>query len=272
MGRIVVIRDADYSQVALDHVININVDVASSGGGSVSGGGAYELGEEFSISAVPAEGFRFVQWSDGDTSIVRTLTAGSCSTNYTATFAGRLELHEIIFYGQVLVGYGAAPNSLNNGLKDVSYAERASRGVWMVPTDKANDKITFGSASISSGANTGMTVAELAGLGYIPLVIDKSCIGKTLTFTVGEGGRFRFAVAFMQLTQLQPAKAINNDPYDSGWVSSYTQQSISVLIEEELFGECDYIMTNLSVAPVNDSSTFTQADISAINEAIVTII
>lgn len=34
-------------------------------GGTVSGGGTYEVGTERTVSAVPADGYRFVKWSDG---------------------------------------------------------------------------------------------------------------------------------------------------------------------------------------------------------------
>ena len=42
--------------------------------GSVVGSGGYEQGTTATIAAVPAEGYRFVQWSDGNTDNPRTLT------------------------------------------------------------------------------------------------------------------------------------------------------------------------------------------------------
>ena len=53
--------------------------------GIVTGGGTYEYGEEVTITATPKTGYKFKQWSDGNTSDTRTITITKDQT-LTATF------------------------------------------------------------------------------------------------------------------------------------------------------------------------------------------
>lgn len=270
MGRVITVKGADFSQNAVSQLIQITVDVSQAGGGNVSGGGLYDVGDEIEIKATPNEGYKFDRWSDGSTNATRTVTVGSTRT-YTATFVVAMAWNSLASLGRVEVGIGAAHNPSDYETKEVAYARRAERGVWMVPTNQATYKISFASDSITAGPNTGMTVAEMTALGRIPLIMDRTCIGKTITFNVGAGGNFRFAIAFMRIKRLLPAVADYNDPYDSGWIFTQQRQTISEPITAALFGNDDYIATNLSVSPLNDNSSFTQADLEAITQAVVTI-
>ncbi len=54
-------------------------------GGTVTGAGNYEAGEEVEIKATPKSGYNFLQWSDGVTDATRTLTIEG-DTSLTATF------------------------------------------------------------------------------------------------------------------------------------------------------------------------------------------
>lgn len=58
----------------------------SPGGGSVDGDGDYIEGREVKISALPADGFRFLCWSDGSTEAERTVTLGDQDVSLTAFF------------------------------------------------------------------------------------------------------------------------------------------------------------------------------------------
>ncbi len=53
--------------------------------GTVSGGGDYETGTTATLTATPKTGYKFVKWSDGNTSATRTVTVSADKT-YTATF------------------------------------------------------------------------------------------------------------------------------------------------------------------------------------------
>lgn len=89
MGKVLIIKGADFSAVAVGQVeigTRINVAVNPEGGGAVSGGGCYDEGEQVNLVATPASGYKFSQWSDGNTSASRTITVGSSPTTYTAYF------------------------------------------------------------------------------------------------------------------------------------------------------------------------------------------
>ena len=54
-------------------------------GGSVSGGGTFNYGATATLTATPEEGYRFKQWSDGNTSNPRSISVTGAAT-YTAEF------------------------------------------------------------------------------------------------------------------------------------------------------------------------------------------
>ena len=67
-------------------VTTFTVTVDTSGNGTVTGAGTYKEGETVTLTALPAEGWHFVKWSDGTTSSTYTLTISGDKT-LTAEFA-----------------------------------------------------------------------------------------------------------------------------------------------------------------------------------------
>ena len=67
-------------------VATFTITIATSGRGTVTGAGTYKEGETVTLTATPAEGWRFVKWSDGTTSSTYTLTISGDKT-LTAEFA-----------------------------------------------------------------------------------------------------------------------------------------------------------------------------------------
>lgn len=63
----------------------VSVETASADWGSVTGGGEYLSGTEITLRAVPAAGYRFVRWNDGNMDNPRTVTVTEDAT-YTAVF------------------------------------------------------------------------------------------------------------------------------------------------------------------------------------------
>lgn len=61
------------------------ISVSAGTGGTVSGGGTFEQGKTVTIKATPSSGYRFVKWSDGNTSASRAVTVSGNAT-YTAYF------------------------------------------------------------------------------------------------------------------------------------------------------------------------------------------
>ena len=64
---------------------NISLSASDNAQGSVEGDGEFLLGETVTITAKPASGYKFEQWSDGSTENPRTITVNS-DVNYTAIF------------------------------------------------------------------------------------------------------------------------------------------------------------------------------------------
>lgn len=60
--------------------------VTAGTGGTVTGAGTYEYGSSVTIKATPNSGYKFVKWSDGNTSATRKVTVTGNAT-YTAEFA-----------------------------------------------------------------------------------------------------------------------------------------------------------------------------------------
>lgn len=96
MGKILIIKEADFSAVSVGQVaipespesskVAIMVLSENTEYGSVTGSGNYVIGSQITIEAFPRSGYIFVRWSDGDTNAVRTVTVTKATT-YTAIFA-----------------------------------------------------------------------------------------------------------------------------------------------------------------------------------------
>lgn len=92
MGKILIIKGADFSAVAVDKAgpiinkVSITVVASPSGGGTTTGSGNYAEGSQVTISATPSSGYSFVQWNDGNTNATRTIIVGSSAKTYTAIF------------------------------------------------------------------------------------------------------------------------------------------------------------------------------------------
>lgn len=64
----------------------VTLNVEPSDGGSVTGAGTYEKGTSVNISATPNKGYKFKQWSDGNTNAERTIEDISSDITLTAMF------------------------------------------------------------------------------------------------------------------------------------------------------------------------------------------
>lgn len=61
------------------------ITVSKSGDGDVTGSGTYNKNAQATLTATPSNGYKFVKWSDGNTSATRTITVTGDAT-YIATF------------------------------------------------------------------------------------------------------------------------------------------------------------------------------------------
>ena len=88
-------------------VNSYTLTVTAGEGGSVSGGGEYEEGSQVTITASPANGYRFIGWSDGDTSSERIIQI-SDNISISADFVEIISLTRSTIIGppdQVLLGF-----------------------------------------------------------------------------------------------------------------------------------------------------------------------
>lgn len=64
------LRDATYTAF-FGQAVTLGTSVTPAGGGQATGGGVFGVGAVATLVATPADGYRFVQWQDGDTNAVR---------------------------------------------------------------------------------------------------------------------------------------------------------------------------------------------------------
>ena len=89
------------------HLYNVEVRSSNEEWGTVSGGGQFSRNSEIMISAIPNSGYRFVQWSDGDTNSERWIWVDG-DVVYEAIFE-ELSPNQVIYYtsndGQAVYPY-----------------------------------------------------------------------------------------------------------------------------------------------------------------------
>ena len=95
------------SDVALsaEFAINIYTVALSAENGSVTGAGEYNHGSEITLTAIPAEGYHFVKWSDGVTNATRTIIVNS-NVALSAEFAINVYTVAVSTTNGVVVGTG----------------------------------------------------------------------------------------------------------------------------------------------------------------------
>lgn len=122
------------------------ITVNSNGNGYVTGGTKAEAGSSITISAIPNEGYKFTQWSDGNKDATRTITVTADAT-YTATFA-MAQKYQIT----VLAGPGGSSTGTNSYYEGqtVTITATPSRGYKFV---KWNDGSTENPRTITVKGN-----------------------------------------------------------------------------------------------------------------------
>lgn len=91
MGKILVIKGADFSANAVEHIIiddkiTVNVAVNPTGSGTVSGAGRYNTGDTVRLTATANTDFAFTKWNDNVTTNPRDIVVGATDITYTANF------------------------------------------------------------------------------------------------------------------------------------------------------------------------------------------
>lgn len=90
MGKILIIKGADFSKNAIESVtpsmVIIKTSVTPNGGGTVSGAGSYISGTSVTLTATANSGYVFSKWSDGVKTATRTITATIGLPTFIAEF------------------------------------------------------------------------------------------------------------------------------------------------------------------------------------------
>jgi uncharacterized repeat protein (TIGR02543 family) len=86
---------SDSVTLSVTEIMQLTVLPDDTGGGTVTGSGAFVVGTTCPISATPNEGWTFVAWNDGDTSPTRSIVATNEDETYTAHFERESNAFEI---------------------------------------------------------------------------------------------------------------------------------------------------------------------------------
>lgn len=90
MGKILIIKGADFSKNAIESVtpsmVIIKTSVTPDGGGTVSGAGSYISGTSVTLTATANSGYVFSKWADGVKTASRTITATIGLPTFIAEF------------------------------------------------------------------------------------------------------------------------------------------------------------------------------------------
>ena len=89
---------ANFSQITY----TISISSNPTAGGSASGSGVYNSGSSATVSATPAAGYQFVNWTQGGTAV-------SANTSYTFTVTSNLTLVANFIRITYTVSVGASP-------------------------------------------------------------------------------------------------------------------------------------------------------------------
>jgi alpha-tubulin suppressor-like RCC1 family protein len=100
-------------------VSTVTVVAEPEDGGTVSGGGTFDVGTQIQITATAQEYWKFMEWDDGNTNLTRIITVPAYDVTYTATFE-ELKLEVEVEAGPNIGGLapGLATGSGEYGLFD----------------------------------------------------------------------------------------------------------------------------------------------------------
>ena len=115
------------------------VSVSKTGEGTVTGAGTYEYGKSYTITATPATGWKFVKWSDGNTSASRTFTVDSSLITAYETQKSYQAVFEKLTYTVTFKD----DNGATLKTETVAYGGKPTPPTAPVKPDTAQHKYTF---------------------------------------------------------------------------------------------------------------------------------
>ena len=144
--------------------------------GTVTGGGTYNYGTAATLTATAAEHYHLVQWIDGDTHVVRTVTVTGDAT-YTATFA--IDMHTIeVTANDDEMGYVEGAGTYAYGT-DVEISATANEGFVFAQWDDG-DTHALRTITVTSDMAFEAQFTRMQPLAELHVVVNDSTMGYVL--------------------------------------------------------------------------------------------
>ena len=148
---------------------SVSITVIAQGNGTVTGSGMYAVGSSVTITAKADSGYKFVKWSDGNTTASRTITVGSSSAVYTAVFEK----------GTASSGSGSGSTTvavtgvtLNTTALTLTEGKTGTLTATVAPSNATNKNCAWSSTdpSVATVSASGVVTAVKAGTAVILVV------------------------------------------------------------------------------------------------------
>jgi hypothetical protein len=177
-------QTGSYSQIFTAVPVSVQVSYTAANGGSISGAASQTItygGSGTPVTAVPATGYHFVSWSDGDATAARTEAHAISGGVFTATFAlNTYHLTYLAESGGVLSG--AASQSVTYG----------GAGTAVVAVPMTGSHFVGWSDGISTASRTDRAVAgDVSVTAYFA---PNAAGSHTLVYSAGTGGSIQGVV------------------------------------------------------------------------------
>lgn len=189
MGKVLIIKNADFSENAVETIdiresFVLSVSANPSEGGTITGAGEYYSGTEVSVQAVANEGYGFDEWSDGISANPRTVVVDK-NIELEANFkAGSKEITNFSIYEKIGVNYKPNGEKLTGCLSAIIPISNFSfTTIKVFSNDEYANYITFATGYDNSNPNT--TLHTIDRISTVMTIKET-----TETYTIPEGSLY----------------------------------------------------------------------------------
>lgn len=163
---------------------NVELDVAPSGSGTVTGNGTYNYGSNVNLTATPATGYQFVNWTSGGTVV---------STNANYTIGGIRE--------------------------DIRYTANFSPLTYTVDAEvnPQNSGTVSGTGTFNYGTDVTLTASPASGYNFVNWTENEREVGRTTTYIIQDIAENHRLTANFEVAGYTVTTSV--DPANSGTVT-----------------------------------------------------
>ncbi len=188
-------KNTTYTATFIPNKVTLTVTSNNTNYGTVTGGGTYNYGTSVTIKATPKTGYHFVQWSDGNTTASRSITA-TANASYKATFAVNT---------YTLTVKTATGNTTQGTVKINSGTAGASA-----------------SATINHGTKATITATPKTGYHFVKWNDNNTTASRQVTVTAAKTYTATFAVNTYTITFKNGSTTLQTSTVNHGSTPSYT--------------------------------------------------